>query len=80
MAGPERGLRGELNVGALDGRRVAILATDGVEEVELTQPRDAVTEAGAIAEIGDEDLAYPIQSWRSQPCMDTAARLSRNPE
>jgi protease I len=38
-------------MGALDGRRVAILATDGVEEVELTQPRDAVTEAGATAEI-----------------------------
>jgi protease I len=38
-------------MGALDGRRVAILATDGVEEVELTQPRDAVTEAGATAEV-----------------------------
>lgn len=38
-------------MGTLDGRRVAILATDGVEEVELTQPRDAVTEAGATAEI-----------------------------
>ncbi len=38
-------------MGALEGRRVAILATDGVEEVELTQPRDAVTEAGATAEI-----------------------------
>jgi protease I len=38
-------------MGALDGRRVAILATDGVEEVELTKPRDAVTEAGATAEI-----------------------------
>ena len=38
-------------MGTLDGRRVAILATDGVEEVELTEPRDAVTEAGATAEI-----------------------------
>ena len=38
-------------MGALDGRRVAILATDGVEEVELTKPRDAVTDAGATAEI-----------------------------
>jgi deglycase len=42
-------------MGALDGRRVAILATDGVEEVELTQPRDAVTEAGATAEIVSVD-------------------------
>ncbi|MDT7552388.1 MAG: protease [Pseudonocardiales bacterium] len=38
-------------MGALDGKRIAILATDGVEEVELTKPRDAVTEAGATAEI-----------------------------
>jgi protease I len=38
-------------MGTLDGRRVAILATDGVEEVELTEPRDAVTEAGATTEI-----------------------------
>lgn len=31
----------------LSGRRVAILAADGVEEVELVQPREAVTGAGA---------------------------------
>jgi len=36
--------------------------------------------AGAIAEIGDEDLACPIESWRSQPRQDRAARLSRHPE
>lgn len=33
----------------LSGRQVAILAADGVEEVELVQPREAVTEAGATA-------------------------------
>jgi protease I len=42
-------------MGMLEGRRVAILATDGVEEVELTQPRDAVTEAGATVEIVSVD-------------------------
>jgi protease I len=31
----------------LNGKRVAILATDGVERVELEQPRNALTEAGA---------------------------------
>jgi protease I len=31
----------------LSGRRVAILATDGVEQVELTEPRKALDEAGA---------------------------------
>jgi protease I len=33
----------------LSGRRVAILAANGVEEVELVRPREAVTEAGATA-------------------------------
>ena len=37
--------------GRLDGKRIAILATDGVEQVELTRPRDAVTEEGARTEI-----------------------------
>ncbi|MEV6657471.1 type 1 glutamine amidotransferase domain-containing protein [Nocardia fluminea] len=32
---------------ALTGKRVAILATDGVEQVELVQPRAAVEDAGA---------------------------------
>ncbi|MFD6452752.1 peptidase C56, partial [Nocardia sp. NPDC060220] len=31
----------------LTGKHVAILATDGVEQVELVQPRDAVEDAGA---------------------------------
>ncbi|MEJ2885939.1 type 1 glutamine amidotransferase domain-containing protein [Actinomycetospora aeridis] len=33
--------------GALDGLRVAIIATNGVEQAELEQPRRAVDEAGA---------------------------------
>jgi protease I len=37
--------------GTLQGRRIAILATDGVEQVELTQPRDAVTAEGAQVEV-----------------------------
>ena len=35
----------------LKGRRVAILATDGVEQVELEQPRKALDEAGAITHL-----------------------------
>jgi protease I len=35
----------------LDGRRVAFLATDGVEEVEYTEPRRAVEQAGARADL-----------------------------
>ncbi len=33
--------------GALDGRRVAIVAADGVERVELEKPRQALDDAGA---------------------------------
>ena len=35
------------DTGPLASRRVAILATDGVEEVELVEPRRAVERAGA---------------------------------
>ena len=37
--------------GRLDGMRIAILATSGVEQVELADPRDAVTAEGARTEI-----------------------------
>lgn len=37
--------------GELNGRRVAILAADGVERVELEQPRKALDEAGARTEL-----------------------------
>jgi protease I len=35
----------------LEGRKVAILATDGVERVEVEQPRQALEEAGAETEL-----------------------------
>ena len=35
----------------LNGKRIAILAMDGVEEVELTEPRRALEEAGATVEL-----------------------------
>ncbi len=35
----------------LNGRRVAILAADGVERVELERPRQALEDAGAHAEV-----------------------------
>jgi deglycase len=35
----------------LTGKKIAIIATDGVEQAELTQPRKAVESAGARAEL-----------------------------
>jgi protease I len=34
-------------MGRLDGKRVAIIAAEGVEQIELTEPRDAVEKEGA---------------------------------
>jgi protease I len=42
-ASPDRGSR----AGPLSGRRIAVLATDGVEQVELVQPVEALRAAGA---------------------------------
>jgi protease I len=36
---------------SISGKRVAFLATDGVEEVEYTEPRKAVEAAGGTAEL-----------------------------
>jgi protease I len=38
-------------MGAIDGKRIAFLATDGVEQVELTEPWKAVEEAGGKPEL-----------------------------
>ena len=37
--------------GKLDGKTIAFLATEGVEQVELTEPWQAVEEAGGTAEL-----------------------------
>jgi protease I len=37
--------------GDLNGRRIAFLATDGVEQVELTEPWDGISGAGARCEL-----------------------------
>jgi protease I len=47
--------------GSLDGKTIAVLAAEGVEEVELVKPREALHEAGATTElisISDE----PVQA------------------
>ena len=36
---------------SLNGKKIAIIATDGVEQVELEKPREAVEQAGATTEL-----------------------------
>src|ERR1700753_3841005 len=56
--------RGESMARDLSGKRVAILATDGVERIELEQPRGALYGAGADTELlslrGVEHQGAPV--------------------
>jgi protease I len=47
----------------LEGKTVAILATDGVEQVELTEPRKALDEAGATTHLVSLDSGQ-IQGFK----------------
>lgn len=51
----------------LSGRRVAILMTDGFEEIEMTKPRAALDEAGArtriVSPAGDTVRSWAFTDW-----------------
>ena len=47
----------------LTGKRIAILATDGVEQVELTEPRKALDAAGAKTEVVSPAKGK-LQAWQ----------------
>lgn len=58
----------------LQGKRVAILATLGVEQVELTEPKKALERAGATAEVispGPEKIrAWDMKDWGTEIPVD----------
>ena len=60
--------------GKLNGKRVAILATDGVEEVELTEPRKALDDAGAkttlVSPKDDKIKAWRHDHWGDEIPVD----------
>jgi protease I len=47
----------------LNGKRIAILATDGVEQVEMTEPRKALDAAGAKTELVSPAKGQ-LQAWQ----------------
>jgi protease I len=59
----DKGKETETQKDTLKGLKVAILVEDGVEEVEMTEPRSALNQAGAETQLvspkGD-----PVRSWR----------------
>jgi len=63
-----------MSANALNGKRVAILATDGVEQVELLQPRQALIDAGAQAQVvspkSDQIKAWNVTNWGDQIKVD----------
>ena len=54
----------------LDGVKVALLATDGFEEVELTQPRKALDNAGATTHIVSPN-EKAIKAWDTDDWSDS---------
>jgi protease I len=50
--------------GELSGRRIAILVTDGFEQIEMTEPRRALEEAGAEVDLVSP-LPYKVKGWQS---------------
>ena len=54
----------------LKGKRVAILATDGSEQVELTEPKKALEQAGATTEV-ISPKSGEIRGWKSKDWGDS---------
>ena len=65
----------------LNGLRVAILITDGFEEVEMTKPRKALDQAGAKTSIvspkGDRVRAWNMTDWGDKYSVDVALDRAR---
>lgn len=55
---------------SLSGKTVAVLATDGVEQVELTEPVKALKQAGATVHVVSPK-GTPIQGWNHHDQADS---------
>jgi protease I len=67
--------------GNLDGLKVAILVTDGFEQVEMTEPRKALDEAGARTSIvslkDDKVRGWKFTEWGDEFPVDVALAQAR---
>ena len=50
-----------MNIDLLQGFRIAFLAADGVEEIELIRPREAMQAEGAKTELLTPEAAVPLR-------------------
>ena len=67
--------------GSLQGKRIAILATDGFEQAELMEPRKALDQAGAKTEVisprSGEIRGWQIKEWGDQVKVDKPLEQAR---
>ncbi|HEV2324111.1 MAG TPA: type 1 glutamine amidotransferase domain-containing protein [Terracidiphilus sp.] len=65
----------------LSGKKIAILATDGVEQVELTEPRKSLESAGAKTELispkPDQIRAWKFKEWGDSLKVDKTVDQAR---
>ena len=63
-----------MTTGTLQGKKVAILVTDGFEQVELTEPRKALDEAGATTKLvspaGKKVKGWNHKEWGNEISVD----------
>ena len=66
--------RASKQAGSLTGKTIAILATDGFEQAELTEPRKALEKAGAktivIAPKGGRIRGWKMKDWGDSVAVD----------
>jgi protease I len=64
----------KMTTGTLQGKKVAILVTDGFEQVELTEPRKALDEAGATTKLvspaGKKVKGWNLKEWGNEISVD----------
>jgi len=64
LTDPNKIQREEILMGKLDGKKVAILVTDGFEQVEMTKPREALEEAGTETKIVNDVDRFLVRGNR----------------
>src|SRR5437667_4293747 len=69
---PSNRIETETKTRPLKGKRVAILATDGFEQAELTEPREALERAGATTRLIAPKHGK-IKGWKSKNWGDEVA-------
>jgi protease I len=73
-----------MTTGNLQGKKVAILVTDGFEQVELLEPRKALDEAGAKTEVvspaGNKVKGWNHKEWGNEVPVDKSLDSARAEE